>query len=247
MRLADATVLVTGASGGIGAAVARRLALRGARPLLHGRDVGRLESLAAELNTEWFGVDLAAPGGVISLVERVERVGPVDGLVHSAGLGWWGPLATMSGDEIDTLFAVNLHAPIKLTRLLLPGMIDRGRGHVSFLGSIAGLTGVPREAVYSASKAGLGTFADSLRLELAGTGVEVSVISPGAVATDFGSVEQYHRRAPRPIDAGTVADSVVRCISRGRAGEILPRWLAAAPAVRGLSPWTYRRLARRFG
>lgn len=244
MRLTDATVLVTGASGGIGAAVARRLALRGARPLLHGRDVARLESLAGELDAEWFAADLATPDGVTSLADRV---GCVDGLVHSAGLGWWGPFATMSAEEIQTLFAVNLHAPIHLTRLLLPGMIDRGRGHVCFLGSIAGLTGVAREAVYSASKAGLGTFADSLRLELAGSGVEVSVISPGAVATDFGSVEQYHRRAPRPIDAGTVGDSVVRCVSRGRAGEILPRWLAAAPAVRGLSPWVYRRLARRFG
>lgn len=244
MELADATVLVTGSSRGIGLAIARRLRARHARVILHGRDTRALEAAARELRARCVAVDLLEPDGVDLLAQRV---GTVDGLVHCAGIGWRGDVARMPRAEVAAVLALDLQVPIELTRLLLPAMIAAGRGHICFVGSIAGLTGVAHEAVYSASKAGVLTFADSLRLELEGTGVEVSTISPGAVTTDFCSSASYPRRVPRPISADRVAAAVVAGMHGERAPQILPRWLAVAPKVRAVSPSAFHRLARRFG
>jgi short-subunit dehydrogenase len=155
----------------------------------------------------------------------------------------------MGGRRIEELIKVNVRAPIELTRYLLPGMLAAGHGHVCFIASIAGLTGVAHEAVYSATKAAEVTFADSLRLELAGTGVGVSVVAPGAVSTQFCATrgQPYRRRFPRPISADRVAAAVVRGMDRDRAQIVVPRWLAIAPAVQAFAPSAYRALAHRFG
>lgn len=250
MDLVDAVVLVTGSSRGIGAAIAEHLSARGARVILHGRNIDQLAPAAAALGTKAFAVNLLDPGGPETLAEAAQDVyGSVDGVVHCAGLGWRGDLAQMPAQELEDLVAVNLAAPMRLTRLLLPSMVDRHHGHIAFVASIAGLTGVAREAAYAATKAGLVTFADSLRLELAGSGVSVSAISPGAVRTDFwvNRGVPYQRRFPRPISAQRVAALTVDGIEHERANGVVPRWLAVAPAVRAILPSTYRRLALRFG
>jgi short-subunit dehydrogenase len=250
MRIPGAVVLVTGSSRGIGAAIAARLVDRGARVLLHGRDVDQLDAVSASLGAKVLAADLAREHCAADLAEQaVDVYGYVDGVVHCAGVGWYGDAAAMGERTIEELIRVNVRAPIELTRYLLPGMLAHGHGHVCFIASIAGLTGVAHEAVYSATKAAEVTFADSLRLELAGTGVGVSVVAPGAVRTQFCATrgQPYRRRFPRPISADRVAAAVVRSMDQDRAQAVVPRWLALAPAIQALMPPAYRALAQRFG
>jgi short-subunit dehydrogenase len=250
VRLDDAVVLVTGASGGIGAACASALASCGSSMIVSGRDPDRLAAVAADVGGKAVAADLARPGAADELAAAAQDVfGRVDAVVHCAGVGWRGPMAEMAADPVDELIAVNVRAPMQLTRALLPAMLARGRGHVAYLGSIAGWTGVREEAVYAATKAALIVFADSLRAELAGSGIGFSVVSPGAVATDFFATRgaPYERQFPRPLDVDQVAAAVVRGIERDRPHQMLPRWLAVAPAVRSSLPSLFRALQGRFG
>ena len=240
MRISGATVLITGASSGIGAATARAVAAAGGRAMLTGRDGDRLAAVAAETGGIAFVADLT---------RQVEVTGPVDVLVNNAGVGWAGPFDEMTDADIDRLIAVNLAAPIRLTRALVPRMVERGRGHVVFVASIAGATGVRNEAVYAATKAGLIYFADSLRYELGGTGVGVSVVLPGVVDTPFFDRRgrPYHRRRPAPIPAERVARTIVTAIERDRAEAYQPGWMRIPARLRGGAPALFRRLAGRYG
>jgi short-subunit dehydrogenase len=246
MRIQGAVALVTGASSGIGWAAARRLSEAGARVVAHGRDADRLAELSRLTGAVVVTGDLADPGSVAGIATQA---GDVDILINNAGIGWAGPFVDMSDKEVARLVAVNLAGPIELTRALLPGMLARGTGHLTFVTSIAGRTAVAGEAVYSATKAGLDAFAESLRFELAGTPVEVSVVVPGVVDTPFFERrgQPYDRRRPRPLPATVVADALVKGIAAGRAELYAPRWLRLPVAVRGTMPGVYRRLAARFG
>ncbi|GAA2006842.1 SDR family NAD(P)-dependent oxidoreductase [Catenulispora subtropica] len=243
--------LVTGASSGIGAATAAALARRGYRVVVQGRD----ERTLAEVATKVAGVpvcaDLSRAREVERLAERALEVGGgrVDILVNNAGVGWMGAFDAMPTETVGQLLAVDLAAPIALTRALVPGMRERGFGRVVFVGSIAGRLGVGGEAVYAGAKAGLDCFAESIRGELRGTGVAVSVVVPGVVATPFFERrgEPYTRRWPRPVPAGRVADAVVRCVEGGAAEAYVPRWLRVPVVTRAVAPGVYRWLAGRFG
>ncbi|HEY1322178.1 MAG TPA: SDR family NAD(P)-dependent oxidoreductase, partial [Streptosporangiaceae bacterium] len=181
MRLSGAVALITGASSGIGSATAAALADAGARLLLAGRDQARLGRVAERTRGLALTADLSAAGGPAALAQAALAAAPdgIDILVSNAGVGWAGPLAEITAEKVCELVTVNLTAPIQLTRLLLPAMMQRGRGRVVFVSSIAGVTGVACEAVYAATKAGLGTFAESLAYETRGHGVGVSLIVPG--------------------------------------------------------------------
>jgi short-subunit dehydrogenase len=246
MRIQGAVALVTGASSGIGWATARRLAEAGARVVAHGRDGDRLAELSRLTGAVVVTGDLSDPASAATIAEQA---GPVDILVNNAGIGWAGAFLDMPGDEVARLVGVNLTAPIELTRAVLPGMLARGAGHLMFVTSIAGRMGVAGEAVYSATKAGLDSFAESLRFELAGTPVQVSVLVPGVVDTAFFDRRgrPYDRRRPRPLAPEVVADTLVKGIAAGRAELYAPRWLRLPVAVRGTIPGIYRRLAARFG
>jgi short-subunit dehydrogenase len=250
MRLNGKVALVTGASAGIGAAVAERLAEAGARVVVHGRDAER----AAEVATRLGGVpvlgDLALPGVAAGVADAALAVhGRIDVLVANAGLGWSGPFVQMRAEEIDHLVALDLLAPLQLVRCLLPSMVERRSGHVALVGSIAGRTAVAGEAVYAATKAALDIFAESLRLEIRGSGVFVSLTLPGVVDTGFFSARgrPYDRKRPRPVPAADVARALVGGIANDRAEIWIPRWLRVAPAVRALAPGLYRQLSARFG
>lgn len=250
MRLEEAVVLVTGANGGIGRALTSDLARRRPRLLLHGRGGPDLEALADEFDATPLPCDLAEPNGANKLAaEAVGVFGHVDALVHCAGIGAYGSFAAIEPERIDRLLDVDLRAPMQLTRALLPTMIAAGGGHVAFVGSIAGLTGVAEEAAYSAVKAGLVMLAESLAFELAGTGVGVSWVCPGPVNTGFFAARGagYPRRVPKLMEPALVAARVTRAIERDGGRDVLPRWLAIAPAVRALLPGVYYPLARRFG
>jgi short-subunit dehydrogenase len=240
MRISDATILITGASSGIGAATARAAAAAGARTVLTGRDQERLAAVAAETGGTPLVADITEP---LTVSEQI------DVLVNNAGIGWAGLFQGMSVDDVDRLIAVNLAAPIRLTRELVPAMVERGRGHVVFVASIAGVTGVRDEAVYAATKAGMICFADSLRYELGGTGVGVSVIVPGVIDTPFFDRRgvPYKRRRPAPIPAERVAQAIVRAIEHDRAEAYEPAWLRLPARLRGTTPGLFRLLARKFG
>lgn len=250
MQLAGRVVLVTGASAGIGTAVAERCAAAGARVLVHGRDPGRTGAVADRLGGTALLADLTRPESARALADEATAVhGHVDVVVLNAGIGWSGPFTTMPEATLTRLLAVDLLAPVHLLHALLPGMVARGSGHVVLLGSVAGRTGVAGEAAYAAAKAGLDALAESLGQELAGSGVVVSTVVPGAVDTGFftGRGRAYGRRVPAPVPAGRVADAVLRAVAEDRAEIWVPAWLRAAAVVRAVAPRTYRRLSLRFG
>jgi len=247
MQVRDAVALVTGASSGIGRALAGRLVTAGAHVFAHGRDEQALSTIAGATPLL---ADLAEPPAARRLADQVlDRAGRVDLLVSNAGSGWAGALCELRPEVVDRLVAVNLRAPLQLTRAVLPGMLDRGHGRLVFVGSIAGRLGVRDEAVYAATKAGLDVFAESLRAELAGTGVGVTVVVPAVVDTPFFARRgrPYQRRYPRPLPVGRVADAVLAAIEADRAEVYLPGWLRLPVAIRALFPAAYRRLSGRFG
>ncbi|MCF1510747.1 SDR family NAD(P)-dependent oxidoreductase [Streptomyces glomeratus] len=245
------TALVTGASSGIGAAVVRRLTAEGGwRLVLNGRDVPRLTRVAAQAPAAVFPADLTRPGTDRRLAEfTLERVGRVDLLVAGAGIGWAGDFTTMPPSAIAEVIEVDVLATMRLVRHLLPHMVEAGSGRVVIIGSFAGTVGVRGEAVYSAAKGALATFADALRYEVRGTGVGVSLVIPGVVDTPFFDRRgvPYRRSRPRPVPAERVADAVWRAVVRGRDEIYVPGWLRLPARVRGAAPGVYRRLAARFG
>src|ERR671911_1036145 len=202
VELGGTTVLLTGASGGVGQAVARALHGRGARVLLSGRSTGALEHLRAELGetAQVLEADLTEAGAATTLAERA---GEVDVLVANAGLPASGRLERFGPEDIDRALDVNLRAPIQLTRALVPGMVERGAGHVVLVSSLSGKVASIGSSLYSATKFGLRGFAAGLREDLNGTGVGVTVVFPGFIS-----------------DAGMLADSGVK----------LPRWVGTRTA-----------------
>lgn len=239
------SALVTGGSSGIGAAVAEALARAGCSVVIVGRDAGRLAALAGRTGARALVADLATPEG---LSRAASAAGEVDLLVNAAGRGWCGPLCAMREPDIDALVALNLTAALRLTRAALPGMRQRGRGHLVFVSSIA-TVGVGGEAVYAATKAGLRAFADSVRHEVAAEGIGVTTLLPGAVRTPFFEHRgvPYTRRFPRQIDPAAVAQALVRAVQHNQAEVFTPRWLSVPARLHGALPGLFHRLAGRFG
>lgn len=186
------TALVTGASSGIGEALAGELARRGATLIVVARSGERLHALAAEWRAQW-GVtvhvlpqDLGLPGAAARVAAQVEALGlTVDVLVNNAGFGGFGPFDAQAEPEVRDMLAVNVVALTELTRVFLPGMVRRGRGRVLNVASTAAFQPGPWMAVYYATKAYVLSFSEALAEELRGTPVRVTALCPGPVATDF--------------------------------------------------------------
>lgn len=212
--------------------------------------VGRDESALAELATATGGsrlvADLSEPGVARKIADWC---GDVDVLVCNAGVGYAGELGDQELAGIEELVTVNLTAHLGLVRLLLPGMVAAGRGHVVLVSSIAGCMGVADEAVYAATKAGLRTFGDSVRLAVGGQGVGVSVVVPGVVDTAFFARrgKAYDRERPRPVSAEAVAGVLVDAVVRNRAEVFVPGWLRFPARLQGAFPGLVHRLQSRFG
>ncbi|MGI8712861.1 MAG: SDR family NAD(P)-dependent oxidoreductase, partial [Solirubrobacteraceae bacterium] len=180
IALADATVMITGASGGIGHAIARALAQQGARLLLTGRQRGALEQLATELGARALVADLAHRADVQRLSSAALEA-KVDVLVANAGMPASGELYDLSAAEVDRMLDVNLRAPIALAHRLAPAMAGRGRGQLVFVSSLSGQVASPASPMYSATKFGLRGFALGLREDLRSHGVGVSLVAPGFI------------------------------------------------------------------
>jgi uncharacterized protein len=188
------TCLVTGASSGIGADIARELARRGLGVTLVARREDRLKELAKELEAtgvrvEVIAADMAEADARAQMVDKINRAGlDVEVLINNAGYGSGGAFAELDAESETAMVRVNCEAVIALTHEYLPKMIERGRGAILNVGSTAGEQPLPRQATYSASKAFVNTFSDALHAETHGTGVTVTSLRPGPVKTEFGDV-----------------------------------------------------------
>jgi short-subunit dehydrogenase len=247
VQLAGATVLLTGASGGIGPTIARTLRGRGAALVLSGRRVDALEALAAELGARVLPADLARRDGP----ERLAReAGDVDVFVSNAALPADGQVDDYKPEEIDRALDVNLRAPIFLARALTPAMVERGRGNVVLMSSIAGLATTPGSALYSATKFGLRGFALGLREDLRDSGVGVSTVFPGFVS-DAGMFHESGAKLPAWVATRTpsqVADAVLRAIEHNRSEvDVAPLGMRLGAAAAGVLPEVAARLQRRLG
>ena len=181
MELAGRRALLTGATGGLGRAIAAALAERGATLVLSGRSAEALDAMAAELpgsGHETVPTDLAEAGAAEKLAAAA---GEVDVLVANAGLPGTGRLPDFSADELTGALRVNLEAPMLLARALEPGMLARGSGHMVFVSSLSGKSATPLSSVYNATKFGLRGFALGLRADLNPLGIGVSIVSPGTI------------------------------------------------------------------
>jgi 3-hydroxy acid dehydrogenase/malonic semialdehyde reductase len=225
MDLRQRTVLVTGATAGFGEATAERLAREGVRLVLAGRRADRLEALVARLGVP----ALALPLDVRDrrAVERAVAALPsefaaVDVLVNNAGLALGlEPAHQASLDQWEQMIDTNVRGLVVLTRLLLPGMVDRGRGHVVNVGSMAGTYPYPGGNVYGATKAFVHQFSLNLRADLVGSGVRVTSVEPGMAETEFSRVRFGNaERAARvyegvaPLRASDVADAIAWAVTR---------------------------------
>jgi short-subunit dehydrogenase len=214
MQLTGATVLLTGATGGLGRAIAKALAERDAALILSGRNAEALEQLASELPGSGHitvPADLAQAGAAAKLVADA---GQFDVLVANAGVRGAGLLTDYSDEEIEAAIRVNLEAPVHMARAVMERMADRGSGHMVFIASLAGKAASPRSSLYNATKFGLRGFALGLRADLAPAGVGVSLISPGFVR-DAGMFANSGAKPPPGLGTTTpdrVAEAVVRAI-----------------------------------
>jgi short-subunit dehydrogenase len=253
------TALVTGASGGLGTHIARRLAREGMNVAVSGRREGALAEVSAELSS--LGVksasvaaDLADLTQIDPLVEGVEAaLGPIDVLVNNAGVESIGAFTIYTREELTSMVDVNLTAPMLLTHRLTPGMLERGRGHVVFIASVAGKVGPAFNEPYAATKAGLVGLTQSLRAEYLHAPVGFSVVCPGFIAGDgmYARMAADGHRSNRMMGETTtekVAEAVVRAIREDRA-EIVESGAPIRPmlALGQLAPGLVERVAPRFG
>jgi uncharacterized protein len=244
-------VVVTGASSGIGAAIARRFSQAGAAVTLVARRAAELEVVAASLATRCHIVvhDLSVPEhAAVWLDSAVAELGPVDVLCNNAGAQVIGATGRLDVDEGERSLRLNLLTPLRLTRAVLPAMLARGAGTVVDVASMAALAPTPGMTYYNAGKGGLAAASEALRGELLGTGVHVVTVYPGIIPdTDMaqkGLVAYEAGRAlalqPRGTAAG-LADRIVRAVERRKARVIYPRMNALARWFPGTTRWVMDR------
>lgn len=242
MELRAKRVVITGASRGIGRALASAFAQQGAVVALVARDAGALSELAADLGGTAHPADLLDPDQARTLLERVEdEAGPVDVVVNNAGLAYEGPLWESTPAQVDDQVRLNLSVPLELCRQAVPRMLARGGGHLVNVASLAALAAVPGMTTYAATKAGLAHGSAALRDELRGLPIGITTVLVGGVPTDllragesyppFAASFARLRRIQLVPDtaADDLARAVVRGVERGRRTVYLPR--RAAPFV----------------
>jgi short-subunit dehydrogenase len=211
----DATtaVLLTGANGGIGMAIGRAIAKTGAKLLLSARRADAVAPLAKELGAQVLLADLTDRASVARLADDAAGV---DVVIANAALPASGAVLDFSVEEIDRALDVNLRSPMTLARVVTPGMVGRGRGHLVFISSIAGKVAARYSAIYSATKFGMRGFALGLREDLKGTGVGVTTIYPGFIR-DAGMFASTGVELPKGIGTRSpedVARAVLRAIDK---------------------------------
>ena len=251
LSFAGASVVITGASAGIGLACARAFAARGARLVLVARGQDGLDKAAASLASATtittLSADVGDPAAHVRIVDAaLGAFGAIDVLVNNAGFHPRGPFVTHGPEAFGQMVDVNLRAPIMLARRVLDPMLAAGRGAIVNVASLAGRLPLSHAAVYSATKFGLRAFSHALADELEGTGVTVSAVSPGPVDTGFIMDDLDHVPdivLSQPMStAEEVADLVVACAADGEPERAAPRVSGALTTLAYLAPRLRRAL-----
>ena len=241
MDITGRRVLITGASRGIGRALAEGFRAAGAELALVARSAGPLGELAEGLGGAAYPADLSDPAQVEGLVERVEADGPVDVLVNNAGVSNIGWVLDQKPADVEALFRTNLLTPIHLCQQAIPRMIERGRGHVVNVASVAAVVTPPGLVHYGASKAGLAHYTAGLRLELKGLPVGLTCVQIGSTATDMDDATQAYPpyralRGDRSVEQvrfpiEKVVEGVVGAVRENRYHVVLPPYLKVATSL----------------
>jgi short-subunit dehydrogenase len=254
-EIRGANAILTGASRGIGPYIARALASRGVNLALAARSsegVERTRGECVEMGVRAVAVacDVTSMDDLRKLVETAEReLGPIDILVNNAGIEVTASLAGHGFGQIDDIIRTNLNAPIWLTKLVVPGMVQRGRGAVVNVSSMAGKSITPYNAVYGATKHGLNGFTGSLRGELDGTGVTAGVVCPGFVG-EAGMWADGGGKAPalmREVSPRKVAEAVLKVIGGAPEALVTPGPIRPLLAFQELAPGVNKVLLKRMG
>lgn len=248
MRWSGSVAVITGASRGIGAATAVAAARKGAAVGLMARDASDLAGVRGDLERAGGKcavavADVADTGELMRGIDALESaLGPTDILVANAGIGSYGPFADLSEQETERIVRVNLLGLVHAIRAVVPGMIERRRGHIVTMNSIAGRIGSPFEAIYAATKFAAVGLSEAISVELAPYGIGVSMINPGPVDTSFGEARGhvYDRKRPKPVSAERVAAAVIAAVERNRLETYVPSSFRPAVVVRHLLPGLFR-------
>lgn len=249
------SAMVTGASSGIGRLLALRMAQRGARVALVARRTAELEALAEEItqaggDARSFPCDVAELAQVEACVAKAqEAFSGIDILVNNAGYGGHRSFLEWDLADMDRMMRVNYLGTLYFTKLLLPRMVERRRGWLLFLSSVAGRIASPDESAYCATKFAVLGLARSLSLEVEDQGVHVLTVCPGAIRTPFFSEEDLRRMPPvaqrSMVEPEGLVDEILRALEKGKREITYPRWIAPAYIVQALAPGFMRRQLRR--
>jgi short-subunit dehydrogenase len=246
-ELRNARVLVTGANGGLGRAIAIALREAGAQLVVTGRRAEPLQAVATEVDGQAIVADLADRS---DLARILDEAGALDVLVANAALPASGDLGEWEQEQIDRVLEVNLANPIAMTRALLPAFRQRGSGHFVYVSSLSGKVASKGASLYSATKFGLRGFAGGLRADVRGSGIGVSVVFPGFVR-DAGMFADSGATLPRGVGTVTpqaVADAVVKAIRVDKAEmDVAPMALRVGALLGALAPGPSAAIQARVG
>lgn len=247
----DKTVIITGASEGVGAATARLFAEQGANLVLVARRKRNLEKIAEELRSktrvEIIAMDVSDVDACANIYKKAEfEFGSVNVLVNNAGYHERGPVESVSVDDMGAMIDVNLKAPLCLSKLAIKYLKEAGGGAIINVGSLAGRTPVPGAATYSATKFGLRAFTYALGAELKGTNIKLAVVSPGTIMTsfitsNFDAVADINFSQPI-VTAEDVAQEIVNLVTSKKTETALPAMSGVLTTASNLFPWLWRLL-----
>ena len=247
--------LVTGASSGLGRALALRLAGSGMRVALVARRRDALDALAAEIargggDACAFPCDVESASDVAAATDAVlARYGAVDLLINNAGYGHHRPFLSWDLEDMERVMRVNYVGALRFTKALLPGMVERRRGSLVFVASVAGKIATPDESAYSASKFAMIGLAQSLSLEVEDAGVHVLVVCPGVIRTPFFDAEALSRMPPvsrrSMVEVEGLVDAILDALIKHKREVTYPRSIAAAYVVQAIAPGFMRRQVKR--
>ena len=241
MKWLNSVALISGASSGIGAELARQAVTQGAKVGLLARTTKDLEQLQAELGDRAVvaAADVTSSADVEAAVKHVEAaLGPIDIVVNNAGIGHYGTFLDTDVEDFERMVQTNYLGAVRLLKAALPGMVERRRGHVVSVGSISGRIGSPFEPAYSASKFALTGLTEALSVELAPFGIKVSLVNPGPVQTPFFANRGHHyeRTRPKQVTPGKVASTIIKAVEGNRAEVYVSPMLRQAVVSKTLVP-----------
>ncbi|WP_102346745.1 SDR family NAD(P)-dependent oxidoreductase [Bacillus sp. Marseille-P3661] len=256
--IAGKTVVITGASSGIGEKIALKIADRGARPILLARSEAKLNNICKEVNDKanlnciYFQLDVSKYEDVKMVFKQIyNEVGHIDILLNNAGFGVFESFSEASFDDIERMFAVNVLGLIACTKEVLPAMLQQNRGHIINIASQAGKLATPKSSGYSATKHAVLGFTNSLRLELVNTNISVSAVNPGPIETNFFNIADKSGNYVKSVkqfmlSSDYVADQVIKLMETPKRELNLPRWMHAGTIIHNLFPRFTEKIAGKW-